>query len=229
MWGKNPILKQEVDDGLFLKVVKGSPWSTIQGEGPYSGRRATFVRLHGCNLACTFCDTNFSDPDDPTITFEDLSAQIQELPAELVVITGGEPMRQNIVPLCRSLFVSGYTVQIETAGTLWLDTIHQYADIVVSPKTPVIHPEISRWATAFKYVIDHRMKFDRFVPITNTQGGERARLLARPRSGIPIYLSPLDYGDETINAANRKKVAELAMQYDGVIAGLQIHKFLDVP
>src|SRR3954471_13531433 len=144
MFGTNATLKLDHGDGETLHVVKGSPWLTIQGEGPYAGHPAVFVRLHGCHLRCTFCDTNFDDPDDPVYRVPDLVAEINNLATattKLVVITGGEPTRQNILPLCRDLAFCGFKVQIETAGTYWIDGIENYADIVCSPKTPSIHPK----------------------------------------------------------------------------------------
>ena len=229
MLGKNPILKTDHGSGLRLRLVKGSPFLTIQGEGPYMGHPAVFVRLHGCNLACTFCDTDFSDPDDPVWYVDDIMDRIKEIAdgAKLVVITGGEPFRQNIKPLCRTLSMLRFTVQIETAGTLWIDGIEPWVRIICSPKTPMIHPQIRRHAAAFKYVIDADMEFDRYLPITATQAGVRPVRLAEPRDGVPIFLSPMDTGDDLHNTRNRKVVAQLAMEY-GCVAGLQMHKFMGV-
>lgn len=236
MFGKNPVAKQHLDDGLTLRVVSGSPWPTIQGEGPYAGHPAIFIRLHGCSLRCTFCDTNFSNPEDPTISIDDLTQQVIEIKSKekLVVITGGEPFLQNILPLCIQLKQAGFTVQIETYGGYWLDGIAQVAEIVCSPKTPIIHPMIRQKAIAFKYVISGGMAYvddDRafgYVPITATQPGTRPARLALPREDAPVYLSPCDEYDEGRNAFNRQLVGELAMRY-GAIAGIQLHKFLDLP
>lgn len=227
MFGTNPILKSEPGDGSRLRLVKGSPFLTIQGEGPYAGHPAVFVRLHGCNLACTFCDTEFSNPEDPVWDVEDIVDDVGCVArqAKLVVITGGEPFRQNIVPLCECLHSDGFRVQIETAGTLWLPGVQ--ADIVCSPKTPVIHKKIYQEAAAFKYVIDCEMRFEGFIPVTATQAGARVKRLAAPRPGAPVYLSPMDTGDTSRNTANRSLVAKLAMEY-GCIAGLQLHKFMEV-
>lgn len=227
MFGKNPIEKVDQGDGSVLHLVKGSPFRTIQGEGPFAGYPATFVRLHGCNLRCWFCDTQFSDPDDPSYTLDALVKMIiEKTPYDgLVVITGGEPLRQNILPLCRRLATSGraYTIQIETAGTLWLDDLELYAKVIVSPKTPTLHPKAKMHATAFKYVVAADMDFDRGVPIAATQPGSRARALASPRPGTRVYLSPMDEYDEVKNKANRDKVVEMAMKHD-YVAGLQAHK-----
>jgi len=233
MFGQNPILKKDHSSGAALHIVKGSPFRTIQGEGPYAGWPAVFLRLHGCNLACTFCDTNFSDPDDPVVEIEALHNQIEALfgpeQKKLVVITGGEPLRQNIRFLCGLLsFIPNLTIQIETAGTLWVDDIEMFSKIIVSPKTSTLHPMAYENAIAFKYVIDVKQTFDGFIPITATQANTRARALAAPRPGAPVYLSPMDMYDEARNRANCSLVADLAMRY-GCIAGLQLHKFMDLP
>jgi 7-carboxy-7-deazaguanine synthase len=68
MFGKNPVAKQEIDgDGMALRVVDGAPFYTIQGEGPFAGDAAVFLRLHGCPLRCFFCDTEFSRAEDPYV------------------------------------------------------------------------------------------------------------------------------------------------------------------
>jgi 7-carboxy-7-deazaguanine synthase len=235
MFGKNRIEKQEHSDGKHLRIVKGSPWLTIQGEGPYAGRAAVFIRLHGCNLACTWCDTNFDDPDNPVIridTILDLVCINRGL-ATLVVITGGEPMRQNILPLCEMLTTAGFQVQIETAGTLWIPGIEQHSNIVCSPKTPTIHPMVHKHAMAFKYVVRATDRFDdeiteSFIPITATQHGTRVARLATPRAGARVYVSPCNEYDAAKNRNNLKLVAHLAMKYN-IIAGIQMHQYLEVP
>jgi organic radical activating enzyme len=231
MFGQNRIERIQHDDGMELRVVKGSPFLTIQGEGPYLGHPAVFVRLHGCHLRCVFCDTAFDDDDDPTWIMYELAREVYRIKqkARLVVITGGEPMRQNILPLCRQLRGNGFTIQIETAGTFWLDGIEKYTEIVCSPKTPTIHDKVYQHARAFKYVISAKQIFDDSypVPITATQAQARPNRLALPRSNTDVYLSPMDEGNEIANAANRKLVGQLAIRF-GVIAGIQLHKFIGV-
>lgn len=228
MFGNNPILKQELTDGSYLHIVAGSPWLTIQGEGPHIGHPAIFIRLHGCNLACMFCDTQFSSPDDPSINVDELVRQVQNIRGNtrLVVITGGEPFRQEIRPLCRKLWMKNHIIQIETAGTLWLEGIQQWAEIVCSPKTPTVHDQVQRYARCFKYVVDANMEFDGYVPITATQKGARKAKLAAPtRERCPVYLSPLDTQDDTKNKVNVKLVGKLAIE-NGCIAGVQLHKIM---
>lgn len=230
MFGKNPVLKADYkNNGQQLHIVKGSPFLTVQGEGPFSGRRAYFLRLHGCPLRCEFCDTSFSDPDDPIFDIQHLLVTLNAPGSpSLIVITGGEPMRQDIRPLCKILHSQGKQIQIETAGMYWLDGIEKLADIVCSPKTPSIHNKIREHALAFKYVIDHRQQFDRFIPITATQPNTKPKRLAEPRENALIYLSPMDCYNEADNKANHELIGKMAMQFDNCIAGLQIHKLMNL-
>jgi 7-carboxy-7-deazaguanine synthase len=233
VFGKNKVMKQDLtSDGTFLHVVKGSPFFTLQGEGPYSGHAAVFIRLHGCMLRCTFCDTVFDNPNDPRWHIHDLAKDARFIApnAKLAVLTGGEPLRQQIVPLCVQLMAYGFKVQIETAGVYWIDGINIVSEIVCSPKTPTIHPMIYEHAKAFKYVIDVEQNFSDdypYVPITATQPGARPARLATPRPGAPVYLSPCDTYDEEHNARNRQLVADLALRYN-VIASCQLHKVLQI-
>src|ERR1051325_10188368 len=100
MFGKNKILKPEIHAGLNLDVQK--IFLTLQGEGPYVGQPSVFVRLGGCNLACNFCDTEFDSYKK--ISLKKIISEVKKLSQNsskkrvrnLVVITGGEPLRQPI-------------------------------------------------------------------------------------------------------------------------------------
>ena len=95
---------------------------SLQGEGFHSGTPALFVRLSGCNLACPFCDTDFSSFEE--MTAEEIVSRGRELLSEcgcrvpLVVLTGGEPSLQADAALCAALSESyGAEISIETNGT----------------------------------------------------------------------------------------------------------------
>lgn len=128
---------------LVVSEVFGPTW---QGEGPSLGRRAGFVRLGRCGLACTWCDTPYTwrwEDHDPAVelTTRDTGSVVDEVLAMdvgLVVVTGGEPMLQqsHLPPLLRPLRARGLDVEIETAGVLAPDPV--LTDLVtrfnVSPK-----------------------------------------------------------------------------------------------
>jgi len=236
MFGQNEVRHKTNSPG-YLQVHK--IFYTLQGEGPFVGQPAIFIRLSGCNLRCTFCDTNWDDKNDPYMSIKEIIEQVHYQPyawsPPLIVLTGGEPLRQNLELLIQSFYARSFHVQIETAGTFWEDYLKKYIDlgvldIVVSPKTPKIHPEIYQHAAAFKYVIEagHTDEKDG-LPTKGTQptyevDGVR---VARPRPGAPVYLSPCDVGINSRNKRNQEAVVKLAMRHN-YIAGLQLHKIWGV-
>jgi 7-carboxy-7-deazaguanine synthase len=135
-------------------------FSTIQGEGPFTGRPAIFIRLFGCNLQCPWCDTDYTSNNELMETGEVIRTAVGMLPLSmrctpLAVITGGEPFRQNLSALVRELRDWKFDVQIETNGTLEPDSASAYlATIVCSPKAPKVHPVIAKRAGHWKYVLD---------------------------------------------------------------------------
>ena len=230
MFGDNPVRKQELrdDDRLWVQEV----FYTLQGEGPFAGQPAVFVRLAGCNLRCFWCDTDF----ESSTWLPELHALLREIderrPAhcDLVVITGGEPFRQNIAPLVRILLLRGLRVQIETAGTLWLDIPEDdHLFIVCSPKTPELNAEIERRIHAYKYVIaDGETDEHDGLPTMATQVRGKRSHIARPRPGAAVYVMPRDDRDDATNRANLRTCARIARQW-GYRMTVQLHKLAGLP
>lgn len=228
MFGTNPVAPKRDNEKTFL--VK-SIFGTIQGEGPYAGCPATFIRLGGCNLKCSFCDTDFtSDLDE--MHAEEICNYIMtdERHYGLVVITGGEPMLQNLARLIMTIasqlpYVK--TVQIETAGTVWpaflevaVASLPPLVEIVVSPKTPKVNRTVAEKVKHWKYLISAS-------DIRNGDDG-LPEYLARPiRPDAVIYVQPMDEYNPAKNEANVKLAKEIALQY-GYRISLQQHKILGV-
>jgi 7-carboxy-7-deazaguanine synthase len=232
-----PIEKLKVGDGLQLDVH--SVFYTIQGEGPLSGQSAVFVRLAGCNLQCPGCDTEYTQ-GRRTVPIDNIVEEIEQcldgeisypLQNTLVVITGGEPFRQNLGPLLEELVAIGLQVQIETNGTLPMPKMDaetmQAIIIVCSPKTGKIHPTIYKHAECFKYVLDCGSvnPFDG-LPI-QALNHSASPCVARPRPGAKVYLQPMDRQDTAKNLRNVEAVRKSCMQYNYTMQ-LQIHKIIGV-
>jgi 7-carboxy-7-deazaguanine synthase len=110
------------------QMPSGEPeiFLSVQGEGRAAGTPSTFVRLATCNLACTWCDTAYTwdwtsfDYDAQVMMMEisDVLARVEELDTQNVVITGGEPLLQDLDRLVSDLTGSGHTVEVETNGTI---------------------------------------------------------------------------------------------------------------
>ncbi|MEZ4459567.1 MAG: radical SAM protein [bacterium] len=110
---------------------------SIQGEGRASGRPCVFVRLSRCNLRCTWCDTTYSFTGGEKRSIDDILEQVKSYGCQLVEITGGEPLLQPTVhPLMTQLCDDGYTVMIETSGSLDVSTIDPRVHIIMDLKAP---------------------------------------------------------------------------------------------
>jgi 7-carboxy-7-deazaguanine synthase len=224
MRGENPIRPPDNGDGSLLQVKRVFP--TLQGEGPYAGVPAVFIRLGGCNLNCYFCDTNFED--FVPVSLDQLLQDVRELSLNelgeavrnLVVITGGEPLRQNIVPLCERLLAEGFAVQIETNGTLFRP-LPEEVSIVCSPKNggqgyfPIREDLLPR-IEAFKFILSSHDENYACVPDVG-QSAYR----------IPVYVQPMDEYDAWRNAENLNYATRLALKH-GYIMSIQTHKLLGI-
>lgn len=250
MFGNNPIRKVErevADDGaLAVQEI----FFTVQGEGPFAGRPAVFVRLAGCHLACTFCDTEFESninqrqtPAEIALTAYNLWTPLMRRLAgvandmiPLVVLTGGEPLRQEVGPLIDELVRKGMRTQIETAGNVWRESLlpflySQQITVVISPKTPHVHKSLAGWCHDWKYIIKAGEIADDGLPSVGTQGpnsGPPARPLARASKQPTIWVSPCDEYDPAKNAANVQAVGAISLAH-GYRVCLQIHKHLRLP
>jgi organic radical activating enzyme len=198
---------------------------TLQAEGPLAGTPAVFVRLGGCNLACDFCDTEFEGFSEWGLP--DILAEVQAAAGgekrlrRLVVITGGEPLRQAIGPLCRALLKQGFSVQVETNGTIYRKLPREIS-IVCSPKNTgrgyrTLEEPLLRQVAALKFVVSkHHPLYGEVKEV-----GQR-------RFGIPVYVQPMDEMDEAKNKENLLHARQIALS-QGYHLSLQMHKIMGLP
>lgn len=190
---------------LFVNEI----FSSVQGEGPRIGQVVTFIRLGGCALKCTWCDTKYAFQDGKYMDMETLVSKTVGKPQH-IVWTGGEPMEQLTVEHLK--FFPNHTFSLETNGTRFNTTIARRMDvIVVSPKPRMPREKnagqfgmdehyldnITRWMSYnhsyLKFVIDTKVdevkvqeQLSQVMRITN-----RVEYADRP-----IYLQPMDHGDK---------------------------------
>lgn len=212
-----------------------SIFSTIQGEGPFTGRPAVFVRLAGCNLQCPGCDTEYTD-NRQRMRYEAILFSIKhrlavtDSNANLIVISGGEPFRQNITPFCDFLIENDFDVQIETNGSMQIPMeLSQLVTVVCSPKTAKLHPSALHRANAFKYVMKAgNVREEDGLPL-QALDHRATPYIARPHKSFrgKIYLQPMDEQDVFKNFKNTQDVLASAMKHNYTVQ-LQIHKLLNV-
>jgi 7-carboxy-7-deazaguanine synthase len=121
-------------------------FNSIQGEGSRAGLPCIFVRLTGCNLRCTWCDTAYAFHGGKKMTVTEVMSRVEELsgrhsdcPAAvpLVELTGGEPLLQEeIYPLADQLLAAGYTVMVETSGERFIGHLPRQVIKIVDVKCP---------------------------------------------------------------------------------------------
>lgn len=185
---------------------------SIQGEGAHSGEAAIFVRLSGCNLRCSFCDTEHQSYQN--LTEDEICAKIAKYPASLVVITGGEPTLQLTTSLIDKIHDLGKIVAIETNGT---HEVPQNIDwVTVSPKAPFvgeIGKPVIKTAQEVKIVLDGKT------------------LYADPTFGITAthyFVQPCDTLNEARNRDIINRCLNFVKENPKWKISLQMHKILNV-
>ena len=110
---------------------------SLQGEAASSGAPTVFIRLTGCPLRCTYCDTTYSFEGGQRWSLEDILSETARHPVAHVCVTGGEPLAQpNCLPLLERLCDAGYQVSLETSGALDVSAVDPRVSIVLDLKTP---------------------------------------------------------------------------------------------
>ncbi|MBQ4229629.1 MAG: radical SAM protein [Bacteroidaceae bacterium] len=186
---------------------------SLQGEGYFTGTPAFFLRFSGCNLQCSFCDTNHQ-------TYKEMSEDeiVQEASREKprhIVITGGEPALQLTESLVDKLHEAGFFVQVETNGTLPLPQSIDW--VTCSPKSLHLSIQnIDELKVLYKGEGDNPEHFLNSLPKKVSGRGPR------------LYLQPLDTGDEMRNRIILRDTIAYILQHPKWKLSLQTHKLLGI-
>lgn len=110
---------------------------SIQGESSFAGFPCVFIRLTGCNLRCTYCDTKYAYKEGRNMAVEEIVELVNHYECPLIEITGGEPLLQEETPqLAQNLTENGFRVLVETNGTQNIDLLRGDVIRIVDIKTP---------------------------------------------------------------------------------------------
>lgn len=119
----------------FLRVTE--IFHSIQGESTWAGLPCTFVRLTGCPLRCTWCDTTYAFHGGEKMTLDGIVARVEEIGTRLVELTGGEPLvHPGAFELARRLLDRGFTVLVETSGAVDVAPLDPRAHRIMDLKCP---------------------------------------------------------------------------------------------
>lgn len=124
-------------EGPGVNLLVKEIFHSLQGETSQSGLRFAFIRLTGCNLRCTYCDSAYAFQGGRTMKLDEVMTSIEEFRVKDVLITGGEPLLQKgTTELVRCLREKDYRVSIETHGEISIAEVVRDARIILDIKTP---------------------------------------------------------------------------------------------
>ena len=191
----------------MLKIV--DIFYSIQGEGAHVGVPSIFIRLHGCNLSCPFCDELLHKGDYEELSFDAVLERIKAYPSMQVIITGGEPSIYNLNGFIEFLQAYMYSVSVETNG-------YDFSNIATA-----------NWVTYspkdWKKIANHGYDEVKFIVGVDSD----IEKILEFKSYKPIYIQPKNEIN-TPNKANLEFCIEFVKSHPQFILSVQLHKFLGV-
>jgi len=198
---------------------------SIQGESSHAGRPCVFVRLTGCPLRCTWCDTDYAFYGGEEFSADQVLERVASFGCRLVEVTGGEPLAQPEAPhLITKLCEAGYKVLIETSGAIDIATVDRRAHVILDVKCPGSGmTDRMHWPNLDKLTQQDEAKF----VIADRQDYDWARdVIARYEltQRCSVLISPVFGSLELRQLAEWVLADRLPVRFQ-----LQIHKFIWAP
>lgn len=205
-----------------MKVVE--IFKSIDGEGKRAGLPTTFIRLHGCNLSCSYCDSKYACTGDEytEMTPEQIIEYVLDLGINSVTVTGGEPLiHDDINFLLEKLNHFGFDVNVETNGSQNI-SVHRFPGVwfTVDYKCPT-----SKMTDKMNpYLFEHQLRSNdvlKFVVGSEEDMNAALEMIEKYRPNCSIYFSPV-FGFDA------KKIVEFMMEHElyHCKVQLQLHKYI---
>ncbi len=188
---------------------------TIQGEGFYQGQAAYFIRLGGCDVGCVWCDVKESWDASlhPLVSIEEMVRRAAGSGTEMVVVTGGEPVMYDLVPLTVALQNAGLRTNLETSGAYPISGTWNW--VCLSPKKfKAPHSSAYTHADELKIIVYNRSDFE-WAEQHAAQVGPSCELFLQPEWSREKEMLPL--------------IIEYVKQHPQWKVSLQIHKYMNIP
>jgi 7-carboxy-7-deazaguanine synthase len=202
-----------LSDGERLPLVE--EFFSLQGEGYQTGKAAYFIRLGGCDIGCSWCDSRFAwNPGiHPMADTKDIIKRVMESGADSVVVTGGEPLMCDLDFLCNGLKLNGINTYIETSGAYPLTGTWDW--ICLSPKKnmPPLS-EICQYADELKVIIQDYSDFE-WAEKYHEKVKKECRLFLQPEWSRFEQIIP-----EIVEYIKKNPIWRIS---------LQIHKYMHIP
>lgn len=178
------------DAGCSLRVSE--IFHSIQGESTRIGLPTTFVRLTGCPLRCVWCDTTYAFSGGETVILAEVLGRVDAIGCRTVCVTGGEPLAQKgCLPLLTALCDAGYSVSLETGGTLDISAVDDRVARIVDLKAPDSGEEDkNRWANLEHLTLRDELKLV-LASADDYQWARRMLAEHRLAERCPVVLSPV--------------------------------------
>ncbi|GIV43674.1 MAG: 7-carboxy-7-deazaguanine synthase [Bacteroidia bacterium] len=188
---------------------------TIQGEGYWVGTPAYFIRLAGCDVGCHWCDVkeSWDKNQHPILSVEEILEHIKKTPTQRIVITGGEPLQQDLTDLCKALHQKDWKIHLETSGVYPLSGEIDW--ICLSPKKfqkPL--SSIYAYVHELKVIIYH---------VSDFEFAEEHASLCPPSTHL--FLQP-EWSKES---KLLPQIIEYTKQNPQWRISLQTHKYMNIP
>jgi 7-carboxy-7-deazaguanine synthase len=199
-------------------MIVSEIFKSIQGEGKNQGRPCIFIRLAGCNLRCSWCDTAYAWTGGESLEVSQVLDRVWRLNGTHVCLTGGEPLlqRDEVLEMLKKFSIHGYSVEIETNGTQDFRDMQQFAAICMDVKCPSSGEQsdlsLLRFITAWDCV--------KFVVADIEDLRYAQAVLTHHQIRGEIFVTPVE-GSDYLAVANYIVEQNLPVRFQ-----LQLHKIL---